>query len=68
MKKPLPTLPTSNPAGAEHGQELPPERMEMLIRDAGRAPWQRTTLYTRAHTRQTARSFGAAPLAQLAMR
>lgn len=56
------------PAGAEHGQELPPERMETLIRDAGRAPWQRTTLYAPAHTRQTARSFGAAPLAQLAMR
>jgi FO synthase len=52
-------------AGAEHGQELPPERMEALIREAGRDPWQRTTLYAPADPRQTARSFGAAPLAHL---
>lgn len=55
-------------AGAAHGQELPPERMEALIRGAGREPWQRTTLYAAADAEQTAKSFGAAALAQLAMR
>ncbi len=32
-------------AGATHGQEMPPEELEMLIRDLGRTPRQRTTLY-----------------------
>ena len=32
-------------AGAIHGQEMPPETLESLIRDAGRVPRQRTTLY-----------------------
>ena len=35
----------SRAAGNEHGQELPPARMEALIRAAGRIPQQRTTLY-----------------------
>jgi FO synthase len=35
----------SRAAGAEHGQELPPEAMERLIRSLGRRPRQRTTLY-----------------------
>ena len=35
----------SRAAGAQHGQEMPPERMEALIRSAGRTPRQRTTLY-----------------------
>ena len=35
----------SRSAGAEYGQEMPPERMEELIRSAGRVPRQRTTLY-----------------------
>ena len=35
----------SRAAGAEHGQELPPERMEEAIRGAGRVPRMRTTLY-----------------------
>ena len=30
---------------AAFGQEMPPERMEELIRSAGRVPRQRTTLY-----------------------
>ena len=34
----------SRAAGAEFGQEMPPERMEEMIRDAGRVPRQRTTL------------------------
>jgi FO synthase len=32
-------------AGATHGQETPPQTFESLIRDAGRTPKQRTTLY-----------------------
>jgi FO synthase len=32
-------------AGAMHGEELPPNAMEHLIREAGRVPQQRTTLY-----------------------
>src|SRR5207247_711886 len=35
----------SRSAGAQHGQEFPPERMEDLIRSLGRVPRQRTTLY-----------------------
>ena len=54
----------SRSAGAEHGQELPPEGMEALIRAAGRVPRQRTTLYDDAPSEQRARSFGAAPLAE----
>lgn len=60
-------LPVHAAAGAEHGQELPPERMEALIRQAGRTPWQRTTLYAAAPEQQRQRSFGAAPLAPLVM-
>ena len=54
-------------AGAVHGQELPPGRMEALIRAAGRQPWQRTTLYAAADPAQTVKSFSAAPLAQPVM-
>src|SRR5260370_38218862 len=32
-------------AGAVHGQEMPPENMEALIRSWGRDPRQRPTLY-----------------------
>ena len=35
----------SRAAGAAHGQEMPPERMEEAIRALGRTPRQRTTLY-----------------------
>ncbi len=54
----------SRAAGAEHGQELPPERMEAGIRSLGRTPQQRTTLYGKPDPIQVARSFGAAPLAE----
>ena len=54
----------SRSAGAECGQELPPERMEALIRSAGRAPRQRTTLYGDAARGAGPRSFGAPPLAE----
>ncbi len=40
----------SRAAGNEHGQELPPERMEALIRHVGRVPRQRTTLYERVQS------------------
>jgi FO synthase len=35
----------SRAAGASHGQELSPGAMETLIRETGRAPRERTTLY-----------------------
>ena len=35
----------SRAAGAAHGQEMPPARMNELIRAAGRTPKQRSTLY-----------------------
>jgi FO synthase len=50
-------------AGAAHGQEMPPEAMEALIRSLGREPWQRTTLYKTAPSDRVAASFGATPLA-----
>ena len=53
----------SRSAGASFGQELPPERMEAVIRAAGRVPRQRTTLYGSPPPKQVARSFGATPLA-----
>jgi FO synthase len=54
----------SRAAGAEHGQEMPPERMEEAIRAIGRTPVQRTTLYDRADQERTRRSFGAGPIAE----
>jgi FO synthase len=54
----------SRSAGAEHGQEMPPEAMEALIRGHGRKPRQRTTLYADAPPERIAASFGAAPLAE----
>jgi FO synthase len=54
----------SRSAGAAFGQELPPERMEELIRSAGRVPRQRTTLYEDAAPDRVAASFDAAPLAE----
>jgi FO synthase len=53
----------SRAAGAAHGQEMPPERMESLIRSAGRVPRQRTTFYGTPPPERTAASYGAAPLA-----
>ena len=54
----------SRSAGAEFGQEMPPEAMEELIRSAGRIPRQRTTLYGDAPEERRLASFGAAPLAE----
>ena len=54
----------SRAAGASHGQEMPPERMEEAIRAAGRTPRQRTTLYGEASPERRAASLDAAPLAE----
>jgi FO synthase len=54
----------SRAAGAEHGQEMPPEAMEALIRASGRTPRQRTTLYGDAPAERREASFGATPLAE----
>ena len=54
----------SRSAGAAFGQEMPPERMEELIRSAGRVPRQRTTLYGEPPEERVRASFGAAPLAE----
>src|SRR6266542_1235635 len=54
----------SRAAGAAHGQELPPESMEELIRAAGRTPRQRTTFYADAPEERRHASFGAAPLSE----
>ena len=49
-------------AGAAHGQEMPPEHMEALIRRAGRVPVQRTTAYGRPPRSRARASFAAPPL------
>ena len=54
----------SRSAGAQHGQEFPPEAMEELIRASGRTPRQRTTLYGDVSEDRRLASFGAAPLAE----
>jgi FO synthase len=54
----------SRAAGAAHGQEMPPERMEEAIRAIGRTPKQRTTLYGSPPDERMRLSYGAAPLAE----
>jgi FO synthase len=51
-------------AGAVHGQEMPPEAIETLIRGLGRAPRQRTTLYGDAPAARRTAAFAAAPLVE----
>jgi FO synthase len=51
-------------AGAAHGQEMPPELMDAAIREIGRAPRQRTTLYGEVDPARARRSFGAPRLAE----
>ena len=50
----------SRSAGASHGQEMTPQRMEAIIRASGRIPRQRTTLYRDAEASLRQRSFEAA--------
>jgi len=52
----------SRAAGTEHGQELPPARMEAIVRALGRTPLQRTTTYQPADAARRRASFDAAPL------
>ena len=52
----------SRAAGTEHGQELPPEQMEALIRAADRDPAQRTTLYRAVDQAARSKSFGCEAL------
>ena len=54
----------SRAAGARHGEEMTPERMESLIRALGRRPYQRTTLYEPAPNHRMRASFEAPPLSQ----
>src|SRR2546423_1887442 len=54
----------SRSAGAQHGQEMSPERMEDVIRRAGRVPRQRTTMYGDVPADRRVASFGASPLAE----
>ena len=49
-------------AGAVHGQEMAPERMEDLIGAIGRRPRQRSTLYGPVPANRRAASFSAPPL------
>lgn len=52
-------------AGANHGQELPPEKMDALIDHCQRVPRQRTTLYDMPLSTQVAASYHAVPLADI---
>ncbi|MBZ9653158.1 5-amino-6-(D-ribitylamino)uracil--L-tyrosine 4-hydroxyphenyl transferase CofH [Phyllobacterium lublinensis] len=49
----------SRSAGASHGQEMTPARMEEIIRSSGRLPRQRNTLYGNAPASRRERSFDA---------
>jgi FO synthase len=54
----------SRAAGADHGKEFPPEGMESAIRELGRRPRQRTTLYGEPPEERVRASFGAPPLSE----
>jgi FO synthase len=49
-------------AGTEHGQEFAPTAMEKVIRDLGRKPWHRTTLYGDASDERRRAARTAPPL------
>ena len=49
-------------AGAGFGQEMPPERLESIIREAGRTPRHRTTRYADATVERRDAAFGAPAL------
>jgi len=55
----------SRAAGAAHGQEMPPARMESLIRSLDRTPRQRTTLYGDATIESVNASFHASALSPI---
>ncbi|MEX2367148.1 MAG: 5-amino-6-(D-ribitylamino)uracil--L-tyrosine 4-hydroxyphenyl transferase CofH, partial [Pseudohongiellaceae bacterium] len=49
-------------AGAAHGQEWPPQQMEAVIREAGRTPKMRSTVYTDVSEPRRQAAFKAGPL------
>ena len=49
-------------AGNQHGQELAPPQMEALVRLAGRAPVQRTTIYGEVPAERVSTAWAAPPL------
>ena len=51
-------------AGAGFGQEMPPARLESIIREAGRSPRQRTTRYTDSPEERWGASFAAPELTE----
>ena len=55
----------SRAAGTQHGQEMPPQDMDGLVRALGRTPRQRTTLYDDVIETIQARGHKAAPLAPM---
>ena len=55
----------SRAAGAAHGQELPPDAMEQLIRGAGRVPRQRNTVYGTVTEERRRAGRMAAPLSEM---
>ncbi len=57
----------SRAAGTTHGQEMPPEAMETLIRSIGRNPRQRTTLYGRVSTELHLRGLNAVELSPMVL-
>jgi FO synthase len=57
----------SRAAGTLHGQEMPPEAMEELIRSVGRTPQQRTTTYGTPPAERIAASYGADPLTPIVL-
>jgi FO synthase len=57
----------SRAAGTEHGQELPPEDMEALIRSIGRVPRQRNTIYGDVSDERRAAGFGAKTLSEIVL-
>lgn len=57
----------SRAAGTEHGQELPPQAMEELIRSVGRIPQQRTTLYQSVSAQTHERGMTAGVLTPLVL-
>jgi FO synthase len=54
----------SRAAGAEFGQEFPPEKMDQLIEGIGRVARHRTTLYRAPPTERFERSYAAPALAE----
>lgn len=55
----------SRAAGSSHGQEFSPQHMEALIRETGRVPMQRTTLYRPASMERNEVARHAAPLSEI---